>query len=184
MVDGIVKKAYLDSNILVALFLRKDIDEKTEIDKSKIVRILFKDFKKNKQFKLCTSNWSIIEAFKILTNRKKEGVEKVYEWLQDIYSTHKINGLDLEILRLNKDYSVEDLFADIKHNITDFNRIPLTDNLHVIIMQKKRVKHILTFDTKDFEQIPIVTQIDPAELARKIESPRLGKFILGKSKLS
>jgi len=170
MVDQIVKKAYLDSNILIALFLRKDIDNKTKINKSKIVRRLFKDFKKNKQFKLCTSNWALIEAFKILTNRKKINVEKVYRWIQDIYSTHKIKGLEIDILRLSNDYSVEDLFADIKHNITDFNKMPLADNLHVIIMKKKRIKHILTFDIGDFEPIPIVIQIDPVKLAKKISS--------------
>lgn len=186
MVDEIVKKAYLDANILVALFLRKDIDEKTKINKSRIVRILFKDFKKNKQFKLCTSNWSIIEAFKILTNRKKKKKEKekVYDWIQDIYSTQKVNGINIEILRLKEDYSVEELFKDIKHNMKDFDKLHLADNLHVIIMKKKRVKHILTFDTKGFEQAGTVTQIDPIKLAKKIESPGLGKFILKKSKLS
>ena len=185
MVDEIVKKAYLDSNILIALYLKKDIDKKTKIDKSKVVRILFKDFKKNPQFKLCTSNWALIETFKILTGRKRVNVEKVYQWIQDIYSTHKLNGIDIEILRLNSDYSVEDLFADIKHNITDFKKLPLADNLHIIIMKKKRIKHILTFDVGDFQPIPVVIQIDPIKLAKKIiDAPAIKKIVLGKSRLS
>lgn len=185
MVKEIVKKAYLDSNILIALFLRKDTDKKTKINKSKIIRILFNDFKKNKQFKLCTSNWSLIETFKILTGRKKVNAEKVYSWIQDIYSTHKIKGIDVEILRLKENYSVEDLFADIKHNMVDFTKLHLADNLHVLIMKKKRVKHILTFEKEGFEQIPIVIQIDPVKLAEKIMYPAtFGKFILGKSRLA
>ena len=183
MTDDIIKKAYLDSNILIALFLKKDVDEKTKIDKSKIVRILFRDFKKNKKFKLCISNWCLIETFKVLTNRKRAHVEKVYEWINDIYSTHKIGGVEVEILRFVSDYSVEDLFSDIKHNSKDFSKLPLADNLHVIAMKKRKVRHIITFDLNDFKPIPIVIQVDPVELAKQISSPGLGKFVLGKSKL-
>lgn len=159
-----LSKLYLDTNILVALYLKNDINPATKVNQSQIIRRVFKEFKKNKKIILYISNLVLLETFKVLSNKKNSDLSKIYAWIEDIRSTEKINNLKVKILKFKDNYSVEELFKDIRHNIVDFSSVHFQDSIHLIIMKKSRLKEILTFNAQDFLGIPFVVQIDPNKL--------------------
>ncbi len=147
-----MKIVYLDTNIFITFFLKRDGFDRIE------------DFlKKNKkEFDLVTSDWTLTEIVKVLINKYRIQPKKVADYIQKLQREKRVFGNKFSFIRVNKDksYDFEEFFFHLQKIILEYNN-GVPDSIHSLIMKNNSLKYILTTNDKDFEGIKGTFVINP-----------------------
>jgi predicted nucleic acid-binding protein len=157
-----MKRIYLDSNVLIAYY---SVD-KPEETKRNAVQEAFAVFANLKDVQLCTSMWAVTEMVNILVSRKNLDRGVVAEIESQLVSEKRIRGLKIQIIEVSprKDYDFAEFFYHVKQGILKYHS-GVGDVIHSVIMKNNGISQILTFDEKDdFKQIPDLTVLHPRDI--------------------
>jgi predicted nucleic acid-binding protein len=160
-----MKRIYLDSNILIALYST----DKAEEAKRKMVENALAVFAELKDIQLCTSMWAVTEMVNILVSQKKMGRGDVAEIESQLVSERRLKNLKIYFSEVSprKDYDFVEFFYHVRQGILKYHS-GVGDVIHSVIMKNNGISNILTFDEKDdFKQIPDLTVLDPKDIKIK-----------------
>ena len=142
---------YLDTNIFITFFLKRKGFKKME-----------KKFKENKTaWKLVTSDWTLTEVVKVLTNEYKKSAKKIINYIQELQREKRIFGEKFSFVPVSKerDYDFGEFFYGLQKTILEYeNGVP--DSIHSLIMKNNNIKYILTTDS-GFQGVQGLVAINP-----------------------
>lgn len=147
-----MKSVYLDTNIFVTFFLKRD-----GFDKLKCF------MEKNKgEFGLVTSDWTLTEIVKVLVNEYKIKPNKVLEFIQNLQREKRIFDNKFSFINVSKkeDYDFGEFFSHLQKIILQYNN-GVPDSIHSLIMKNNSIKYILTTNEQDFQGIKGMIVINP-----------------------
>jgi len=157
-----MRRIYLDSNVLVALYST----DKTEEVKRAMVESALEVFGEFKDLQLCTSMWAITEMVNILVSSKKMDRGSVAEIESQLVSEKRLRKLKIYLAEVSpeKDYDFSEFFYHVRQGILKYHS-GVGDIIHSVVMENNGITEILTFDEKnDFKQIPGLTVLHPRDI--------------------
>lgn len=127
-----MRRIYLDSNVLIALYST----DKAEEGKRKSVAEAFAGFANLKDVQLCTSMWAITEMVNILVSNKNLDRGIVAEIESQLVSEKRLKGLKIQVIEVSpkKDYDFAEFFYHVKQGLLKYNS-GLGDVIHSVIMK-------------------------------------------------
>jgi predicted nucleic acid-binding protein len=153
---------YLDSNILVACYA----NDSTEAPRRKLVESAFKIFTDLKDVCLCTSMWTLAEAYKVLLMRKKYRPEDVGLIETQLLHEKRLLNVKLRLVDVSpdKEYDFDEFFFHVRQEVVN-HPSGIGDIIHSVIMKNNNIGTILTFDEKnDFRNIPGLNVLHPRDV--------------------
>jgi len=147
-----MKTVYLDTNIFVTFFLKRDGFDK-----------ISSFMKENKdEFDLVTSDWTLTEIVKVLINEYKKNSKKVAECIQELQREKRIFDNKFSFIKVSKEknYDFEEFFYHVQKTILEYNN-GVSDSIHSLIMKNNNIKYILTANEKDFQGIGGIIVMNP-----------------------
>jgi len=157
-----MRRIYLDSNILVALY---STDKAEELKKG-IVENALKVFSQLRDVQLCTSIWAITEMVNVLVSTKKMDRGYVAQIESQLVSERRLNKVKVHVVQVSPepDYDFSEFFYHVRQGILRFHS-GVGDIIHSVIMENNGISEILTFDEKnDFKQIPGLIVLHPRDI--------------------
>lgn len=133
---------YLDTNVIVALLIK---EEKTDVVRRALDILL--DLKGSALF---TSQFTFIEAAKVLINQKKKSPKETARLIRKATTDLTLSGYAFEIVPTSpsESYGFDDFFSDVGENMNLYNP-GWGDAFHCVIMKNNRLENILSTDEKD-----------------------------------
>ena len=153
-----MKTVYLDTNIFLTFFLKRDGFKK-----------IGKFMEENKdELDLVTSDWTLTEIVRVLVNEYKTSSKKVAEYVQKLQREKRIFENKFSFIKVSKEegYDFEEFFYHIQKTILEYNN-GIADSIHSLIMKNNHIKYILTTNEKDFQGIKGFIVINPLNLVEK-----------------
>lgn len=153
-----MKTVYLDTNIFVTFFLKRDGFDKIN-----------KFMKENKdEFDLVTSDWTLTEIVKVLVYEYKIKSKKVANYIEELQREKRIFDNKFSFVKVSKkeSYDFEEFFYYVQKTILEYNN-GLADAIHSLIMKNNNIKYILTSNEKDFQGIKGTIVINPLRQEKK-----------------
>ena len=130
-----MKTIYLDTNIFVTSFLKRDGFKKINsfIEENK------------EEFDLVSSDWTLTEIVKVLINEYGVNSKKVAEYVQKLQREKRIFGEKFSFIKVSKErgYDFEEFFFGLQKTILQYNN-GVSDSIHSLIMKNNKIKYILT----------------------------------------
>lgn len=157
-----MKRIYLDSNILIALYST----DKAEDLKKKLVENAFDVFDQVKDAQLCFSMWAVTEMVNILVSQKKISPGDVATIESQLVNERRVRNLKVQFVEVSpkKDYDFSEFFYHVRDGVLKHHS-GLGDIIHSVIMKNNGITHILTFDEKDdFKKMPGLTVLHPKDV--------------------
>ncbi len=157
-----MRRIYLDTNVLVALYST----DKAEEAKREMVENALKVFSQLKHLQLCTSMWAIAEMVNALVSTKKMDRGYVAEIEGQLVNEKRLKRLKIYFAEVSpeKDYDFSEFFYHVRQGILKYHS-GVGDIIHSVIMENNGITEILTFDEKnDFKQIPGLTVLHPRDI--------------------
>jgi len=153
---------YLDTNIFVTFYLKRDGFNKIE-----------KFFVDNKdlEVKFVTSDWTLTEIVKVLRNEYKEKPKKVAEFIEELQREKRIFGIKFTFIDVCDDdkYDFGEFFYHIQKILLEYNS-GFPDTIHSLIMRNNKIKYILTGDSKGFNGIKGIEVINPLGVNEEVKN--------------
>jgi len=153
-----MKTIYLDTNIFVTYFLKREGFDK------------LKEFVQDHghELDLVTSDWALTEITKVLINEYKIKSKKVAEYIQDLQREKRIFDNKFSFIEVSKKekYDFEEFFLHLQKIVLEYNN-GIPDSIHSLIMRNNNIKYILTTDDKLFQGIRGVIIINPLHQEKK-----------------
>jgi predicted nucleic acid-binding protein len=157
-----MRAIYLDSNILIAYYSL----DRPEAAKKQLVKEALAVFEKAEASDvwLCTSAWAVTEMVNILISAKKMDPARVAD-IESRLFVESFGGLKLHGRGVSpdRDYDFARFFADVRAGILKYHS-GVGDVIHSVIMKNHGIDYILTFDERDFKQIPGLTVFHPRDV--------------------
>ena len=153
-----MRTVYLDTNIFVTFFLKRDGFDKIE-----------KFMKENKnELDLVTSDWTLTETVKVLVNEYKIKSKKIAEFIQQLQRERRIFENKFSFIKVSKekDYDFEEFFLHLQKIILEYNH-GVPDSIHSLIMRNNSIRYILTTNDQDFQGIKGTIAINPLHQGEK-----------------
>jgi PIN domain. len=153
---------YLDSNILIACYA----GDSAEASKKVLVERAFKAFMNLKDIQLCTSMWTLAEAYKVLLANKNLKREDVSVIETQLLHEKRLLNVKLKLIDVSPDsgYDFDEFFFHLRQAIVN-HPSGIGDIIHTVIMKNNGISTILTFDEKDdFRGIPDITVLHPRDV--------------------
>jgi len=157
-----MKRVYLDSNILIALYST----DKAEEPKKKLVENALDVFDELKDAQLCVSMWAVTEMVNVLVSQKKMTAGDVASIESQLVNERRIKNLKIHFAEVSpkKDYDFSEFFYHVRNGVLKYHS-GLGDVIHSVIMKNNGITHILTFDEKDdFKKIPDLSVLHPKDI--------------------
>ena len=147
-----MKTVYLDTNIFVTSFLKREGFDKIE----KFIR------ENKEELDLVTSDWTLTEIVKVLIHEYKENPKKVAEYIQELQRQKRIFDNKFSFVKVSKEkgYDFEEFFYHIQKTILEYNN-GVSDSIHSLIMKNNSLRYILTTNDQDFKGIKGIIAINP-----------------------
>jgi len=147
-----MKTVYLDTNIFITFFLKRD--GFNQINK-------FMEENKD-ELDLVTSDWTLTEIVKVLVIEYKKNPKKVAEYVQELQRGKRIFDNKFSFIKVSKkrEYDFEEFFYHVQKTILEYNN-GLADSIHSLIMKNNGIRYILTTNEKDFQGIKETIVINP-----------------------
>ncbi|MBS3084277.1 type II toxin-antitoxin system VapC family toxin [Candidatus Pacearchaeota archaeon] len=147
------KKIYLDTNIFITHFLKRDGFDKIN-----------NFMKENKDLEVCfvTSDWTLTEIAKVLIHEYKVKPKRVAEYIQKLQREKRVFDTKFSFIEVSNEesYDFGEFFYHIQKTIIEYNN-GLGDSIHSLIMQNNNIKHILTTNEGDFQGVNGTIAINP-----------------------
>ncbi len=148
------KEIYIDANIFISLFLKRDGHKKIEeffLGKSGDIELL----------NFVTSDWTLTETVKVLVSNYKADSEKVAAYIERLQREKRICGVKFGFVRVSPDkgYDFEEFFYHVQKTVLEY-RNGVQDAIHSLIMENNGIGMILTADA-GFEGIEGVEVVNP-----------------------
>ncbi len=147
-----MKTVYLDTNIFITFFLKRDGFDK-----------ISNFMKENKnELDLVTSDWTLTEIVKVLVYKYKIKSKKVANYIEELQREKRIFDNKFSFVKVSKkeSYDFEEFFYHVQKTILEYNN-GLPDTIHSLIMKNNNIKYILTTNEKDFQGIKGFIVINP-----------------------
>lgn len=157
-----MKRIYLDSNVLIALY---SVDKAEEVNRALVQKAL-DVFTQLKDVQLCTSMWAVTEMVNILVSNKKMPRGDVAEIESQLVSERRLKNLKINFTEVSpeRDYDFAEFFYHVRQGILHYHS-GVGDIIHSVIMKNNGISEILTFDEKnDFKKIPGLTVLHPRDI--------------------
>ena len=147
-----MKTVYLDTNIFVTFFLKRDGFDK--------INSFMKENKND--LDLVTSDWTLTEIVKVLANEYKIKSKRVTSFIEELQREKRVFGNKFSFIKVSKkeDYDFEEFFLHLQRMILEYNN-GVPDSIHSLIMRNNNIKSILTTNDKDFQGIKGTIAINP-----------------------
>lgn len=148
------KIIYLDTNIFISTYLKREGYKKI---------IKFFDEAKDSEAEFVTSDWTLTEIVRVLTNEYKIGAKKVANYIQEIQREKRIGKIKFNFVGVgdDKDYDFEEFFFHLQKILLQY-KSSIADAIHSLIMKNNGIKNILTTDS-DFNGMKGIITINPLD---------------------
>jgi predicted nucleic acid-binding protein len=149
---------YIDTNIFITYYTKRGGFE--DIQK------FFKE-NHNLEVQFITSDWTLTEIVKVLTNEYKEKPKKVASFIEELQREKRIFGTKFAFTNVSgeKEYDFGEFFFHIQKIILEYNN-GYADAIHSLIMRNNKIKYILTTDVKGFDGIKGIKALNPLEIIK------------------
>lgn len=146
------KRIYIDSCIFIKILLKEQGYQKVL------------SFLRDPDIEFVTSDWTWTEIVRVLIKTKKIPEKKVSNYIQSLLRTNKIEGIRFSIIAVSqdKDYTFEEFFLEVQRTLLKYKG-SLGDVLHSVIMNKNKIKIMLSTDS-EFEGMKGIKVINPLKL--------------------
>lgn len=157
-----MRRIYLDSNVLIALYSA----DRAEEAKGGMIENALAVFAQLKDVQLWISMWAITEMVNVLVSSKKMDLGDVAEIESKLISERRLKNVKIHFIEVSpeKDYDFREFFYHVRQGILKYHS-GVGDIIHSVIMENNGIREILTFDEKnDFKQIPGLTVLHPRDI--------------------
>lgn len=133
------KVIYLDTNVFITYFLKRDGYEKLKT---------FFENNKDLEVDFVTSEWTLTEIVKILTNEYKISPKKVADFIQMLEREKRLFDTKFSFIEVSKTkgYDFNEFFFHLQKIILQYKG-GFADSIHSLIMKNNSIKTILTTDS-------------------------------------
>ena len=147
------KRIYIDSNIFISLFLKRD--------GYKNIEHFFEERVNDLDLQFCTSDWTITEVVKVLVTECKVEPERVARYTEELERERRICGVKFEFVDVSpvKGYDFQEFFYHVQKTVLEY-RNGFQDAIHSQIMKNNGIDMILTSDA-GFEGIEGFEVLNP-----------------------
>ena len=144
---------YLDTNIFVTFFLKREGYKKLES---------FFQENRDLEVKFVTSDWTLTEIVKVLTIEYKITSKKVAEFIQKLQREKRVFETKFLFIEVSKKqgYDFEEFFFQLQKMILQYKG-GIADSIHSSIMKNNNINTILTTDSH-FEGMKGIISINPS----------------------
>ena len=114
--------------------------------------ILLKKFFENNdtlEVDFVTSDWSLTEIVKILTNEYQVSVKRSADFIQRLKRECRIFNTKFHFIEVSnkRAYDFNEFFFNLQKIILQYPGSGISDSIHSLIMKNKKIKNILTTDS-------------------------------------
>ena len=154
-----MKKIYIDSNVFVDV----EIPERPHHRESRefFERVLGRD-----DIRVCTSVYTSLEIASAI--RRQKGSRTVYRYLYNIHTKYK-EGQVIWLLPAKKNIGFKRLIEELIETAIK-HATPSGDTIHVLTMFEHRIKTLITWDKRDFQNVKGREVFTPQEFLRTLST--------------